>query len=111
MNKVIDNLSSISWFLMDAAWMFGFKYWALFMIFPSIALTFHGFFYSRVIPKFLVQFATFNWLLMNIFWMLVDVKFMENMLYAKCFFIVGLLSIIGVVSLDINQLKNFKRFK
>lgn len=73
--EIVETVSSICWFLMDACWMLGLQVPAKVMAALTIASSLLVFRYTqRSWPNLFVNAAMNCWAFMNIFWMLSDFK-------------------------------------
>lgn len=93
---VIETLSSVSWFVMDASWMFGLSTAAIVFAALTIATNLLVFRWAeRSASYLLVTVAMTFWASMNVCWMLDDIKVWQGGLtFAAIFFGLGALSLI-----------------
>lgn len=94
---IVETVSSVFWFLMDATWMFGLGPIAVTMAVLTIVSNLLVFRWADRTPSyFLITAAMTFWALMNVFWMLTDVKLWKGGLaLAAVFFVLGAISLIS----------------
>lgn len=77
MRKILDNIGTICWFLMDACWMLDWTFLSVFFMILA-GIIFMGLLFpnkniqDRTI-EFLISLSTSGWFLMNSAWMLDEI--------------------------------------
>lgn len=96
---VVETISSVCWFLMDASWMFGLPMIAKVMAILTIATSLLVFkFTERAAAPMLVTAAMTSWAVMNVFWMLNDLTTWNGGLgVAQLFFVIGVVCLLGAM--------------
>lgn len=96
---IVETISSVCWFLMDASWMFGLPMIAKVMAILTIATSLLIFkFTERAAAPMLVTAAMTSWAVMNVFWMLNDLTVWDGGLpVARAFFVIGALCLLGAM--------------
>jgi|AGTN01.2.fsa_nt_gi hypothetical protein len=96
---VVETISSVCWFLMDASWMFGLPMIAKVMAILTIATSLLILkFTERHVAPMLVTAAMTSWAVMNVFWMLNDLTVWNGGLaVAQVFFAIGTLCLLGAM--------------
>lgn len=92
---VIETLSSVCWFIMDASWMFGLPTAAMIFAALTIATNILVFRWAERSSSYLLVTAAMTfWASMNVCWMLNDIKVWSGGLtFAAIFFGLGALSL------------------
>jgi len=116
MRRLLENLSSIFWFLMDVFWSCGWDGLAISMIVPTVYSTMLMFKHTQLrILNLLVCTATNSWVLMNVCWMVPDVfdgAWTPYVFMLRWVFLVtALLSMVAISCGDVSKLRNIKRFR
>lgn len=116
MRRLIENLSSIFWFLMDIFWSCGLDTLAIIMIIPTVYSTLLMFKHAEFrVSKLLICIATNSWVLMNVCWMFPDVfngSWTSYVFACRWIFMaVALLSMLAISITDFSNLRNIKRFR
>lgn len=94
---VIETVSSVCWFIMDASWMFGLSTAAMILAAFTIGTNLLVFRWAeRSASYLLVTSAMTFWASMNVCWMLADIKvWAGGLTFAAVFFGLGALSLIS----------------
>jgi hypothetical protein len=67
----VENMHILLWLIKDACWAINFKYFALFMIIPTLTVAFVIAWQTRhVISEFLHNLAVVFWIIANCIWMI-----------------------------------------
>ena len=121
MKRILDNIGTACWFLMDACWMNNYNVLATIFMFLAIVLFLLQPFVFKIHDMELVGWlATTCWLLMNSCWMLNDVlllnktiteKFDTLIYFRNMFAVAGLLSIVFIIIFDTHRIIKIRRFK
>lgn len=94
---LVEMISSVCWFLMDASWMFGLFSIAYLMAALTISTSVLLFRYTeRTVSDMLVTAAMAFWAAMNVCWMVNDSKAIDwGIMAGGCFFGAGALCLVG----------------
>lgn len=94
---LVEMISSVCWFLMDASWMFGLFWLAYLMAALTISTSLLLFRYTeRTMSDMLVTAAMAFWAAMNVCWMVNDSKAIDwGIIAGGCFFGAGALCLLG----------------
>lgn len=94
---LVEMLSSVCWFLMDASWMFGLFTLSYVLAALTISTSLLLFRYTeRALSDMLVTAAMACWAAMNICWMVNDSKAIDwGIIAGGCFFALGAVCLVG----------------
>jgi hypothetical protein len=110
--EVIDTLNSISWFIMDSAWMLQWPTLAELMILPTVATGLVLLYVEKRRSLLLINVAICCWILMNTFWMLGDTHGQPALLFtARALFALGVLSVLGAAHFSEDLRETFSHFR
>lgn len=116
LSRSLEMYWTISWFIMDACWMFGLP---LVATAPAlVAIVCAEYIITRLTKGVdtIVAFANASWLVMNVSWMLQDV-WTDGMMYSFLSYMKGTFLVAGVLCIVVVGWKNrdllwyFRRFK
>lgn len=116
MKRLIEDISSMLWFLMDVCWMSDQDTLAAILIVPTVYSTLIMFWHADYhLTKVLVAIATNCWLLMNVCWMLPDITSAGWAPYVSwlrwVFLIIGSLSMFVLIMTNYKSISKLRRFR
>ena len=108
----LDTLNSLTWFLADAFWMFGWNLLSLsVMLFPIVSGLMLLYIDKRP-TAFMINGAINCWIWMNTFWIFSELPGYEmTKSLSKVSFLLGLLFIVGAVLISKNMRETFSHFR
>jgi hypothetical protein len=109
---ILDTVNSLSWFIMDASWMFELSTIYMIMLFPTLLTGLFLCYIERDNSLTMINIAIFNWICMNVSWMFSETY--HDLFYlslAKIFFGMGVLFMMLAVVTSKNLADTFSHFK